>query len=142
MAGIAHATLLIEATERSGTLITARLATEYNRDVLVVPNSIFADSSKGAHQFLRLGATPVTSAKDILQVLNIPEQKTQDQKHTHNDLGKNEQKIYNLLKNDSLTRNEIIEKLNMNTTDINIALSALELKSMITERLGKIFITK
>ena len=66
MAGLAKATLLIEAGEKSGTLITARLAADYNRDVLVVPGSIFSKTSMGVHQFLKLGATPVTSAADIL----------------------------------------------------------------------------
>jgi DNA processing protein len=70
-AGIAHATLLIEAGEKSGTLITARMTVDYNRELLVVPGSIFSSNSKGVHQFLKLGATPVTCAADILDVLHI-----------------------------------------------------------------------
>lgn len=71
MAGLAHAVLLIEAGEKSGTLITARLATDYNRELLVVPGNIFSDNSYGVHQFLKLGATPVTTPEDILDVLGI-----------------------------------------------------------------------
>src|SRR3990167_5138860 len=71
MAGLAHATPLIEAQERSGTLITARLATDYNRDLMVVPGSIFSPLSKGTNQFLALGATPVTSSQDILRLLGF-----------------------------------------------------------------------
>ncbi|MCA9359227.1 DNA-processing protein DprA [Candidatus Kaiserbacteria bacterium] len=71
VAGISHATLLIEAGEKSGTLITARLATDYNRELLVVPGSIFSKNSAGTHQFLKLGATPVTSSEDILECLHI-----------------------------------------------------------------------
>lgn len=75
MAGISHATLLIEATEKSGTLITARMATDYNRELLVVPGNIFSSNCAGTHQFLKLGATPVTHAHDILYALGIdPEQ--------------------------------------------------------------------
>jgi len=70
-AGISHATLLVEAAEKSGTLITARLATDYNRELLVVPGSIFSKTHEGIHQFLKLGATPVTTSEDILEVLNI-----------------------------------------------------------------------
>jgi DNA processing protein len=59
MAGMCAATLLIEAGEKSGTLITARMAVDYNRELLVVPGSIFSPTSRGCHQFLKLGATPV-----------------------------------------------------------------------------------
>lgn len=71
VAGISHATLLIEAAEKSGTLITARLATDYNRELLVAPGSIFSKQHDGIHQFLKLGATPVTCAEDILETLHI-----------------------------------------------------------------------
>ncbi len=71
MAGLTHATLLIEAGERSGTLITARLATEYNRELLAVPGDIFSHNSYGVHQFIKLGATVVTEPEDILYALRI-----------------------------------------------------------------------
>jgi DNA processing protein len=74
IAGISHATLIIEASPRSGTLITARLAMEYNRDVGIVPGSILTAHSEGAHVFLRDGAIPITSAEDILEMLDIPYQ--------------------------------------------------------------------
>lgn len=73
MAGLSHAVLLIEASERSGTLITARLAADFNREVLVVPGSIFSENSHGVHQFLKLGATPVTSPDDIIDALGFAE---------------------------------------------------------------------
>ena len=63
MAGISKAVLIIEAEERSGTLITARLATEYNRDVLAVPGSIFSPNAKGVNRLIREGATPITCPK-------------------------------------------------------------------------------
>jgi DNA processing protein len=72
VAGISHATLIIEAGEKSGTLITARLAVDYNRELLVVPGSIFSKNHLGIHQFLKLGATPITNPTDILDVLQIP----------------------------------------------------------------------
>lgn len=71
MAALAHGTLLIEAEERSGTLVTARLTIEYDRELLVVPGSIFSPQSRGTHQFLKLGATPITSSADIADALNL-----------------------------------------------------------------------
>ena len=69
--GMSNATLLIEAGEKSGTLISARLASDYNREVLAVPGDIFSENSRGVHQFLKLGATPITHAEDILAALGI-----------------------------------------------------------------------
>jgi len=71
MAGISKAVLIIEAEERSGTLITARLTTEYNRDLLVVPGSIYSPNSKGTNRLLRAGATPITCAEDVLEALGF-----------------------------------------------------------------------
>jgi len=86
MVGLAHAVLLIEAGEKSGTLITARLTAEYNRELLVVPGNIFSDNSKGVHQFLKLGATPITTPADILDVLGIaPEETTAQSSSTYTD---------------------------------------------------------
>ena len=66
MAGMSHAILVIEAAEKSGTLITARLAVEYNRDLLIVPGSIFSPNSAGSNRMINLGAAAVSSGKDVL----------------------------------------------------------------------------
>jgi DNA processing protein len=71
MAGISKAVLIIEATEKSGSMITARAGTEYNRDVLTVPGSIFSPGSYGPHSLIRLGAVPITKSEDILEVLGL-----------------------------------------------------------------------
>ncbi len=71
MAGLSHAVLVIEAELKSGTLITSKLATEYNRDVLTMPGSIFSSTSEGPHMLIKLGATPVTASEDILRTLGI-----------------------------------------------------------------------
>jgi DNA processing protein len=73
MAGLSDAVLVIEAEEKSGTLITSRLATDYNREVLTIPGSIFSSNSKGPHMLIRLGATPITCVEDILEVFGLDE---------------------------------------------------------------------
>jgi DNA processing protein len=72
MATLSQSTLIIEAGEKSGTLITARFAIQENRDVLVVPHSIVNAAAVGSNSLLRQGATPVTCAADILESLNLP----------------------------------------------------------------------
>ncbi len=71
VAGISKAALIIEAQEKSGTLITARMALDYNKEVLVVPGPISSDFSKGTNKLIRQGATPVTSSDDILEALGF-----------------------------------------------------------------------
>ena len=72
IAGLADATVVVEARERSGSLITADLALEEGRDVLAVPGEITSQLSRGTNHLLRLGAVPVTCPADVLAVLGVP----------------------------------------------------------------------
>jgi DNA processing protein len=71
IAGLCRSTLVIEARERSGALITADFALEEGRDVLAVPGEITSSLSAGTNALLRLGATPVTCAADVLEGFGI-----------------------------------------------------------------------
>ncbi len=71
IAGLCRATVVVEARERSGALITADFALEDGREVLAVPGEITSALSAGTNGLLRLGATPVTCAEDVLESLGI-----------------------------------------------------------------------
>jgi DNA processing protein len=71
IAGLARATVVVEARERSGALITADFALEDGREVLVVPGEITSALSAGSNALLRLGATPATSVDDVLEALGL-----------------------------------------------------------------------
>jgi DNA processing protein len=71
VAGLTAATVVVEARERSGALITADLALEEGREVLAVPGEITSALSHGTNALLRLGATPVTGVEDVLEVLGL-----------------------------------------------------------------------
>jgi DNA processing protein len=71
IAGLCAATIVVEARERSGALITADFALEEGREVFAVPGEITSALSAGANALLRLGATPLTEAADVLESLGI-----------------------------------------------------------------------
>jgi DNA processing protein len=71
VAGLCLATVVVEARERSGALITADFALEEGREVFAVPGEITSTLSAGTNALLRLGATPLTSADDVLEALGI-----------------------------------------------------------------------
>ncbi len=77
VAGLADATVVVEARERSGALITADLALDEGREVLAVPGEITSRLSAGTNALLRLGATPVTSVDDVLAAVGIEPTETQ-----------------------------------------------------------------
>ena len=128
MAGMCHATLLIEAAEKSGTLITARMAADYNRELLVVPGSIFTKTSAGTHQFLKLGATPITDALDILSVLGITPEETSTLPLP--ELSPLETRVITLL-HEPTDRDTLIRQLGLPAHEASTLLMQMELNGLI-----------
>ncbi|MFA5791573.1 MAG: DNA-processing protein DprA [Candidatus Paceibacterota bacterium] len=138
MAGISKAVLIIEAEERSGTLITARLTTEYNRDLLVVPGSIFSPNSKGTNRLLKAGATPITCSEDVLEALGFEQEKDKErQMQLFLDLLPEEKIVVNLLR-EPTPRDDLIRAMEMSTPNANALISVMEIKGLIKEEMGEI----
>lgn len=142
MAGISQSTLVIEAEEKSGTLITARLALDYNRNVFAVPGSIFSAPSKGTNKLIRQGATPITSAQDLLEELGLvaPAVFTTDTKQEPLDLTlyTPEEQAVLILLDEPMTREDILATVSLAPATTLSTLTILEIKGIIHERLGKI----
>ena len=147
MAGMSHATLVVEAEKKSGTLITARLATEYNRDVLALPGSIFNTTSQGPHMLIRLGATPIRDSDDILEALHLANPSADGNDNNKND----EEKYFDCSEKEMLIIKLLIEPLERDEilrqaasehqipiAETQTLLSLLELKGLIKETLGEI----
>src|SRR3989344_3348655 len=136
-AGMSHCALIIEAGEKSGTLITARLALDYNREVLAIPHELGRETGSGVNRLIREGATLVRTADDILQALGIKPLDTPKQAALPTDLTAPEVKTLHALV-EPLVRDELIENSGLSAQEANIALSSLLIRGLIVERLGKI----
>lgn len=160
MAAISDAVLIVEAGEKSGTLITARLAMEYGKNVGVIPNNIFAEASLGSNKLIQDGATPVLNEADILEMLRISENNQaildlnfyneKDKENLKNILEKLSDNERNLLQKiilagnieKDILLNEIEEEFGTTYTDSLVALMSLEINGFIKEELGEIRIIK
>jgi DNA processing protein len=134
MVGISDAVLVIEAGERSGTLITARLAAEYNRELLCIPHRIGDTHGFGPHLFLRLGATLVAQPSHILEALGISA-RTESERPERPNLSGADLVIWDML-DEPKTRDEILRGNEAQSGELLTALIALELRGLIKEEFG------
>lgn len=133
VAGIAHAILIPEAAEKSGTLITARLACDYNRDLLIIPSNINNPMSKGTNQFLRLGATPITCTDDLHEALGFPRSEDMEQtgsSRISNIFTEEEKNVIELLQQ-NISHSDIMSELSLTAAEFNMMLTKLELKGFV-----------
>lgn len=141
MAGMSRATLIVEATNRSGSRITTRLAVDYDRDVLAVPGPIFSELSEGPNDLIRQGAIPVTSADDILEALGFDRAQTRDTSPPGSDTAvfasPEERAVWEALGN-PLSRDSLSRALGLPMHELNQILSMLEIKGLVREDFGSI----
>ena len=136
IAGMSHAVLVIEAAEKSGTLITADLATQYNRDVFAVPGSIFSQNSTGTNRLIKAGAALITSAEDIFDAFGLPREK--ENLKLNLALEPNEEKIYSLL-TEPIGRDELIRKTGLPPAKANSTISMMIINGLIKQSGGEVF---
>ncbi|MDP2651841.1 MAG: DNA-processing protein DprA, partial [bacterium] len=135
MVGLADAVLMIEAGPKSGTLITARLASEYNRDLLCIPHRIGDPHAFGPHLFVRLGAALVCEPLHILEALHIAPRETSVNGVAPSDLEDAELVVWNML-DEPKTRDEILRGASGAAGELLTALVALELRGLAREEFG------
>ncbi len=133
IAGISKGTIVIEAAEQSGSLITASFANQENRSVFAIPGPIFSEQSKGTNNLIKLGAKPVTSVADILEEFDLEAIKNDEVLENEVEFDNLEQEqIYNLLNTSfPIHVNSIAKKIKLDIPNILSNLMSLELKSAI-----------
>ena len=134
MAGMSDAILVIEAGEKSGTLITARLAGEYGRELLVVPHRIGDPHGYGHRLFARLGATTVSESTHLLDALGIEHEAGNAPRPEPRDLTGAEKVVWNMLEAPK-ARDEVL-RAGGNPGELLTALVSLELAGHVKEEFG------
>lgn len=126
IAGLSHATVVVEARERSGALITADFALEEGREVLAVPGEITSSLSAGTNALLRLGATPVTCAADVLEAFGL-----EPAREHAPDLGETAEALLSQLRDRALTADELVRAAGLDAGAASAALLELELARLV-----------
>jgi len=127
IAGLCRATVVVEARERSGALITADFALEEGRDVLAVPGEITSSLSAGTNALLRLGAAPVTCAGDILELYDLVSGSPRPPS-----LGPTAEALLARLRDSALSGDELVRASGLEPGESAAALTALELAGRVT----------
>jgi len=146
ISGLSLATIVIEADERSGALITADFALEQGREVLAVPGSIFSRCSKGTHKLIKEGAALMESVDDLLSALNIPkaepEREAASQEKMPLDLEEEEKAVLDVIPFTPIHIDEISASVDMPSNKVSSILLMLELKGLVGQQPGKMFVRR
>lgn len=153
ISGLSLGVLIVEASERSGSLITARLAMEQNREVMAVPGNITSGNSFGTNYLIKSGAKLVQQWQDVVAELpaevgaailppkidkGVPDRKERNETPVPADLSVNERTVWGILKPDEPTHiDTLLESSGLSFGDLNNALVSLDIRDLIRVLPGK-----
>jgi DNA processing protein len=139
IAGLSRGVLVVEASIKSGSLITARLALEYGRDVMAIPGRIFDEAYKGANSLIKQGARLV---EDITDIVNYCFPDVQFQSHAPVAMDSDEEYVYGLMGINHIHVDELIVKSRFETRKIMAILTRLEMKDAVHHLSGGFYLRK
>lgn len=138
ISALSKITTVIEAGERSGSLITAGYALEQGNDVIAVPGSVFSKNSIGTNKLIRDGAATFTSMEDLLNLMGIEYNKTNS--YNSRKMSPLEQKIYSILSDSPIHIDDIIKITNVDIRQIYELLFEMQLKDEIMCLSGNFYV--
>lgn len=140
ISALSESTVVVEAGNRSGALITAECAEEQGKKVYAVPGNITSFYSFGTNKLIRDGAVPLIFIDDLLTDLGIsPNIKDE----VYETMGEDEKRVFEVIKNaGEATIDEIYHKTNIKPSEINGIITILEMKGIVFSTLGKILVAK
>lgn len=130
ISGLSSSILVVEAAIKSGSLITARLACEQNRDVLAIPGSIHNPQSRGCHHLLQQGAKLVTSSEDVLDELGIGYEHVEAAK-TQKRLADKNKNLVKCIGFETTTVDQLVERTGLPIETVVCELVELELQGVV-----------
>ena len=137
ISGLCEATVVVQARNRSGALITAELAAEQGREVFAVPGNIDSQYNLGNNRLIKEGAAPIICTDDILEYLGLTGADEADAKERLSD---REYQIYEILKNEGeLSVDEVCMRTGYTPAYVNPILSVMEMKGFISSEMGRVF---
>ncbi|MFA6421887.1 MAG: DNA-processing protein DprA [Candidatus Buchananbacteria bacterium] len=140
ISGLSLGTLIIEAGETSGSLITAKYAVEQNREVFSIPGNIFSSQSKGTNNLIKQGAKLVNSADDILDELNIAQISQIKEEKGKVNLSAEEKLIMDLMSHEPIHIDKISQLCRIKINALLSLMITMELKGIIKDAGGQNYI--
>jgi DNA processing protein len=144
ISGLARGVIIVEATMKSGSLITASVALEQGREVFAVPGSVHSFKSKGCHFLIKQGAKLVENADDVLDELGMnytyAAKRDSYTEPTLPPMEDNEKKVYDLIGDYPVHIDEIVREGNIDPGAASAVLMRMELKGIVRQLPGKLFV--
>ncbi|MBI4213160.1 MAG: DNA-protecting protein DprA [Chloroflexi bacterium] len=140
ISGLTWGTLVVEAGDRSGALITAAFAAEQGREVLAVPGNIFSPKSKGTNALIRDGATPVATAEDVLAELQPGREPRQLTVADIVPLDETESALLSVLSGEPLHIDEVAREASLPMSLVSGVLAMMELKGIVRQLTGMYYV--
>lgn len=135
ISGLSRGTVVVEAGERSGALITAKFALDQGRDIFAVPGSVLSQMSKGTNQLIAEGATPMTNPVIITDTLNLA-RTGRERKKEQVEVSAIEENILRVLGDESLHIDEICSRTSLSIEKLTAELTMMELKGIVQRENG------